>query len=164
MNTSQLLCCIHCDPVLKRRCLGVFAANRIPQHIDQGAVIVNSDPDGQPGTHWCSMYFIGNGTAEYFDSYGGSPQNSYFKRALKNNSKSFVYNAVKLQNNVSNVCGQFCLYYLMRRLRGDSLKDIVKSLDYYPNNDHLVYRFVEEHFPCCTDRYPCSYKQSCKAL
>ena len=163
MNTSELLCCIQCDPVLKKNHVSMYAANQIPKYIQQGAFIVNTDVDTKPGTHWCAMYFSGSGQAEYWDSYGLPPQNHYFQTAIINNSRSFTYNRIKLQNDSSNVCGQFCLFYLMMRLRGHSLKTIVEKFNYYPNNDYFVYKCIIEAFPCCISDYPASTKQSCRA-
>ena len=33
MNTSQIECCIKCDPVMKDRVIGVFASDRIPTSV-----------------------------------------------------------------------------------------------------------------------------------
>ena len=163
MNTSELLCCIQCEPVLKQNHVNVYAANRIPKCIRQGAFIVNTDADSKPGTHWCAMYFTGDGQMEYWDSYGLPPQNQYFRTAISNNSRSSIYNPIKLQNDSSDVCGQFCLFYLMMRLRGHMLTEIVETFNYYPNNDYFVYKFILEAFPCCTSDYPVTIAQSCHA-
>ena len=164
MNTSELLCCIQCDPILKQNHVQVYAANCIPKFIGHGAFIVNTDVDTKPGMHWCAMYFSDSGHAEYWDSYGLPPQNHYFRTAIGDNSRSYIYNSIKLQNDSSDVCGQFCLYYLMLRLRGRSLKEIVKTFNYYPNNDYFVYNFISEAFPCCRSDYPCINRQGCKSV
>lgn len=167
MKTSEILCRANCDPVLNKHVLDVCAANRIPKHIRRGAIIANTDDDTKAGRHWCAIYFLGDGTAEFFDSYGRTPgENSKrFVRSLRTNSSSFVYNTVRLQNDVSNACGQFCLYYIYHRLRGVSMKDIVKQFRHYPNNDYYVNAFVERAFPCCLLLlYHCVNNQSCIPL
>ncbi len=164
MRTSDLLCHINCDGVLRGNVKGVYPANRIPQILKIGVIIVNTDSDDQPGTHWCAIYFRGDGRAEFFDSYGNPPgfYNNYFVQCLLRNSKSYVYNAERLQTNGSNVCGQYCLFYLMLRLRGKTMRDIVTQFRDYPNNDYYVYDFIAKTFPCCVSYYPCTVNQSCK--
>ncbi len=112
MRTSDLMCRIKCDRVLRKHVKGVYAANRIPREIKNGGIIVNTDSDHQAGTHWCAIYFNGDGRAEFFDSYGKPPgfYNGYFEQCLLRNATSFVSNTVRLQSNESNVCGQYCLF------------------------------------------------------
>ncbi len=167
MRTSDLLCCINCEYVLRKHVKGVYAANRIPKEIKNGdAIIVNTDNDNQLGTHWCAMYFK-DGRAEFFDSLSKQPgfYNHYFVQCLLRNSSSFVYNAVRLQSDGSNVCGQYCLFYLMLRLRGKTMKDVLLQFRDYPNNDYYMYEFFEKTFPCCVSSYyPCIVNQSCKPV
>lgn len=43
MNTSQLLCMIECDPILRDSVVGVYAADQLPKQIPRSAygLIVN---------------------------------------------------------------------------------------------------------------------------
>ncbi len=111
MKKSELLCCLNGYDVLRRNVLDVCAANRIPKHIGQGRRIVNTDDDSLTGSHWCVIYFNRSSKAEFFDSYGHRPEiyDKNLSQALKQNCSSFVYNSSRLQNDDSNVCGQFCL-------------------------------------------------------
>ena len=141
MNTSQLLCVIHSDPILRVSMLGVYAANQIPQTICCGRFIINTDVSSKPGRHWCAIFFYGTGQSEFFDIYGNSPdyyQNA-FTACLLNNSSVQLYNCTKLQGNYSNVCGQYCLYFLINRARGRQLKDIVETLKNIEQRDQYVY-------------------------
>ena len=168
MKTSEILCCVNSDGVLKANILGVFAANRIPKRISSGGVIVNTDDDRKPGQHWVAIYYDGSGKGKFFDSYGRSPETygAHFVSNILANSSSFIYNLVRLQNDISDVCGQFCLFYLMHRLRREEMKDIVKRFDNYPNNDYHVLQFISTIFSFCvtTSSSTFNVNQTCKPL
>ena len=152
MLTSEIECCINSDPLLREGVIGVFAADRIPSSFKRGGIIVNTDTADKSGTHWCAMYLSSDdGKAEFFDSYGEPPTvySDYFMRTIKRNSSTYTYNRKRLQNDTSNVCGQYCLFYLFHRLRGVPLKTIVQTFQYYPNNDYYVYNFIKQMFSSC---------------
>ena len=65
MNTSQLSCCVHCDPVLAKFVMGIFPADRLPKNIIPGGFIANTDNSNKPGRHWCAFYFDSSGRAEF---------------------------------------------------------------------------------------------------
>lgn len=151
MDTSQIMCILNSDPILSKTAEGVFPADKLPKYINYGGFIANSDVSYKPGKHWCAFYFDGRGYAEFFDSYGKPPQyyNSHFVSCLQDNSIVQTYNAIKLQNNDSNVCAQFSLFFLIHRVRGMSLKDIVETLQRIDRTDQYVYDYVSRTFPYC---------------
>lgn len=67
MNTSQLKCIIQCDPVLERRVIGVFAADRLPSALPQTpfGFIVNTDIHSKPGVHWCAVFSDASGRFDF---------------------------------------------------------------------------------------------------
>ncbi len=152
MNASQLLCCINCDPVLYERVNGVYPADHLPRSVKSGGLIANTDSSDKPGEHWCAFYFVGDGRAEFFDSYGRSPSfyDSRFTECLRDNSRTWSYNTELLQNEISDVCGQFCLYFLIHRLRGRSMVDIVRQFDKLDFNDQYVYDTFSKYFHVVT--------------
>ena len=80
------------------------------------------------------MYFDVNCNAEFFSSFGNAPD-YYDKRSLKfikNNSFLWKSNTKGLQNDLSNVCGQ---YYTMNEICS------LFSADYV-SNDYIVNAFV----------------------
>lgn len=163
MNTSQLLCVLHSDPLLCTSMLGVYAADQIPLSIRYGGFIANTDANFKPGRHWCAFYFNGSGQSEFFDSYGKPPlyYNNSFLSCLRKNSVVQTYNSETLQNNYSNVCGQYCLYFLMHRTRGQQLKDIVQTLKNTSHRDQYVYDYISRTFPYCVTNDNRRYNQSC---
>lgn len=140
MNTSQLLCVVHADPHLCTSVLGVYPADKVPKYIRRGGFIANTDVSSKPGRHWCAFYFDGSGQSEFFDSYGKAPDyyNNMFASCLRNNSVVQVYNGKQLQSNFSNVCGQYCVYFLSQRVRGHNFKDIVKQLQNIEINMYMI--------------------------
>ena len=164
MDTSQLMCAIKSDPSLSVAVWGVYSADQIPKHIRQGGFIVNTDVSSKPGKHWCAFYFDGFGRSEFFDSYGNPPQYySYgFLTCLRRNSSVWTHNKTKLQGHYSNVCGQYCLYYLIHRVRGQSLCDIVTTLEKTNYVDQYVFDYILKTFPYCFAEYNCySNNQTC---
>ena len=163
MNTSQLMCVIHADPVLRASTLGVYAADQIPQTIRRGGFIANTDAISKPGRHWCAFFFDGNGRSEFFDSYGKSPEyyHNAFAACLEKNSSIQSYNCTKLQGNYSNVCGQYFLYFLINRSRGRRLNDIVATLENIQQRDQFVYNYISRRFPYCLLKITTNYNQTC---
>jgi hypothetical protein len=61
-----------------------------------------------------------------------------------------TYNEKRLQGFNSNVCGQYCTYYLSQRCRGMEMKSIVKPFTQnYAKNDQFVYCYVNRTFSYC---------------
>ena len=155
MNTQQIQCAIDCDPIMKQKVIGVFARDEIPRTANfPFGIVMNTDPKTSEGTHWLALYYQSKNTIELFDSYGHSPE--YF------GLKASAYNNKRLQSKTSDVCGQYCLYYLLNKCRGVSMNSIVKPFsDNYAENDSFVNDFVSKAFPYCFN-FTCKY-QSCKA-
>ena len=166
MNTSQLLCMLHDDSVLNASVLGVYAADQVPQYIHRGGFIANTDVSSKPEKHWCAFYFNGSGQSEFFDSYA-RPPNYYsdsFASCLRNNSVVQLYNGKQLQSNSSNVCGQFCVYFLTQRVRGQIFRDILERLQSIEQRDQYVYDFIASSFPYCVTNVNSRHNQSCVCL
>lgn len=156
MNTHQLQCVIQCDVIMRRVVEGVFPRDRIPTNLKQfpSGLIVNTDPKDRPGRHWLAFYFESEDNVEFLDSYGHAPEYFGFRATL--------YNTKRLQSSTSDVCGQYCLYYLLHRCRGVSMRTIVKQFDgNYEDNDAFVDSFISHSFPYCFN-YTC-IDQSCLA-
>lgn len=154
MNTEQLRCVIQCDPCLHDRVVGVFAIDEINNvNLCRGSsLICNTQPKRKQGEHWIAMYMLPNGTMEFFDSLGRKPMHVSFRfeTFIRKHTPSYLYNSKRLQGESSNVCGQYCLYYLLHRCRGVSLHGIVNTFyDNYYANDLFVSDFMFSSFPYC---------------
>ena len=57
----------------------------------------------------------------------------------------FRYNSQRLQNRDSEMCGQYCVYYVWMRNRGYSMKEIVNSFSgNLAHNDKIVSQFYNK--------------------
>ena len=84
------------------------------------SLIVNLDTSDKPGSHWIS-FFITDKTLEIFDSLGFTAS-SWDKKPLfvlnfikKLSFTHEIYVAPPLQNPLSNLCGFYCIYFLLWR-------------------------------------------------
>lgn len=122
MDTLQIEKCLSTLPVQN---FGVYAADCLPHHISPStALVVNTDPHNEGGTHWVAFYLDenfndGRGMIEYFDSYGQPPHLQFYQGFLRRNARRYLYNEHRLQSDTTRVCGQYCLVYLYFRTRHD---------------------------------------------
>lgn len=137
---------------------GVYPADKIPRLSRPGlypqTIIVNLHPSHQKGLHWVAICFLrkkGKKILEYFDSYA---VNLPLPLGLEWN---FIQNTTKLQGNRSNVCGQYCVYFVDQR-RKKSFQQIVQQLKKSANPDRLVENYVERMLP--TWKYTTSLKKA----
>ena len=156
MNTAQITHALEEDPITKKTFCGVFPSDKLPQTIDKYpcGFVANTDPSSKPGTHWISIW-IGPSNArgdhnkilgEYFDSYGTDVP-LVFRNYLEKHTDKWKYNKRKLQSIWSDVCGDYCIFYLSHRARGYSMNKIVQLFDDNTMlNDAKVSHFVKTHF------------------
>ena len=111
---------------------GVFPSDQMPDDIRPGdCLIANYSPlhDGvRNGTHWVALAFPRGAHARYFDSMGRGPEvwdgtlgvDSPFKTYLRRHSFApkgmphrYSWNRVQWQSRQTEVCGEWCLLWLM---------------------------------------------------
>ena len=115
MNTLQIKRALERNTFTKKIFGGVFAADELPKVMNTFpcGFVANTDPSTEPGTHWVAFYFPSREKGEFFDSYGYPPEHYGFK-----SYKIETWNKHKLQSSWSNVCGQYCIFYLYHKSRG----------------------------------------------
>ena len=121
MNNYQL------KDILRGYPVTVCAADQI--HKRRGTfVISNTDTSNGPGMHWVVFYFPKRGPYEFFDSMGNSPEsyNVGFEKIL---DKKYLVQNSQLQQSSSNVCGLYCAYYVIKRYREKSMRNIVSEFN-----------------------------------
>lgn len=170
MNTRRLECMIECDPVLKRRVMGVYAMDRLPDARKRETpygLIANIDGHEKSGTHWIAMYFTEK-DGEFFDSYGHPPGffSTRFATYLSRNAPTTAHNDKKIQSYYSDVCGEYCVMYLLYRSRGYSMKDMTDLFDsrHDDENDCFVREYINSTFPhCIPDEHSIGQGCTCRA-
>ena len=133
---------------------GVYAKDTLPPHpisTKPSAYICNTDPISKSGMHWVCFYFPPSGKAEYFDSYGFPPHKIF--RKFLGGKRKYTYNKCFIQHPMTTTCGQYCMYYILRRSQGESKQEILKffcdknsTKISYINNDLLVVKTIEKEF------------------
>jgi hypothetical protein len=136
---------------MEKRGLGfaVISADEIPRYPVQkpNGLIANTDPSNLPGKHWVCFYLPKRGPVEFFDSLGHSPEyyHSLFRSFLIANGPIYLHNIGRLQDYGSPYCGEYCLDFLMQRVKGVSYYSYIKQFgDNYAQNDSLVLHRLRE--------------------
>jgi hypothetical protein len=111
--------------------------------------IINTGLSSTIGEHWIGLYILNN-VILYFDSLGLSPFNDfYINKLLKSiNITNLMYNNIRLQGLMSNVCGQYCIMFISRISNGDSFKKFLLRFSpcNYTNNDKKVSIYAKTKF------------------
>ena len=144
MNTLQIKRALERNPYTKKTFCGVFPADQLPKtfYTFPCGFVANTDPSTQPGTHWVSFYFPSREKGEFFDSYGHPPEHYGFK-------------FYEIQSSWSEVCGQYCIFYLYHKSRGYSMNKIVNLFtDNTSINDCNVACYVKKHFNVVIEKQP----------
>ena len=155
MNSSQLECMIDCDPVLRTRVTGVYAADQLPIRAIKPpyGFIANTQSHVLPGEHWCAFYDDGLGHILFFDSYGRLPRDNsvFFQKWLNGKIKTVRMTRTQIQNDDSAVCGLYCIMFLRKVLAGHTLEEFVNLFDstYTSANDSYVSRIISRAYSEC---------------
>jgi len=124
----------------------VCAKDILPRVTYPSAYVLNSQPSSKPGEHWLGVYLDKNGKGEYFDSYGLPPDMFGFADFMNAKSTSCIYNEKTLQSLFSKVCGHYCVYFILFRCRGLTMRDIASHFSSnLIENDRRVASFIN-HF------------------
>lgn len=169
MNTTQIAHALEQDPIASKKFCGVFPSDLLPESIERYpcGFVANTDPSSQPGKHWVAFYFPSEQKGEFFDSYGKAPDyyDISFRNYLGQQSYEWDFNRRKLQSVWSDVCGQYCMFYLSYRTRGHSMNKIVNMFDNNTmSNDNKVFSFVNRHFNILPKALDKKHNQSSKKL
>ena len=96
---------------------GVYAKDTYRQVPKQAKLyVVNTDPSWSPGEHW----FVVDHTQEpcvVFDSYGAKSPTSSSKFWQGTLGTAYYFNDI-LQGATTNVCGDYCVFYVFLRASG----------------------------------------------
>ena len=144
MNSLQIVRVLESDKYSKDKFLGVFARDELPIHVKYpSCLILNTDKRNEPGEHWLAIYYDENKNAEFFDSYGNSPDFYNLTTYLNKTCKKWVANEQRIQGYFSKLCGLYCLFYLHQKCRDVSLKEIQEN--FKDKNDELILNFIKNY-------------------
>ena len=151
MNTLQIKRALERNTFTEKTFCGVFAADELPIiNTFPCGFVANTDPSTEPGTHWVPFYFPSREKGEFFDSYGYPPE--HYGEPFKS-YKIETWNKRKIQSSCSEVCGQYCIFYLYHKSRGYSMSKIVSLFSSNTNlNDCNVACYVKKYFNVVIDK------------
>ena len=150
MNTKDIARILSSDPYTKGMVCevldGVHASDQLHEPTTRpSTMVVNTDESWKPGRHWVSIFIPLSGQWEYFDSFGKPPDSPFIQTFLQH--KKIKFNSKVLQSDKSSVCGHYCIYYLVHRVRGFTMETIVNRFGKdKERNDRDVHDFVVDHF------------------
>ena len=150
MNTAEIQHALAGNAVTSPSFQGVFAADQVPASMPiPTSYVVNTDNAVDPGSHWVAFYQERPEVVEFFDSFGKSPSSYRLQPPGR-----VVQQSLQLQSEFSTVCGQYCMFFILRRLSGESYNNIVHLFtDSRENNDKMVCQYVNHHFDLRTTVY-----------
>ena len=134
---------------------GVFAADQIPDSLDPlpAGCIINTDPQNLPGHHWVALYQTTPDVLETFDSYGKDLHfysSEHFSQLAKRHR--IISQMHQLQSPTTTVCGQYCMFFLLRRASMEPYSHIIHLFtDNKSSNDSMVCQYVNHHFDLQTE-------------
>ena len=153
LNKVQLDHLATADAILKPYFYGTVACDRLPRRPikkEPRGYIVNTDPHYRGGRHWPALWTHLGDFCEVMDSYA-LPLESYettepLQGWLKSQWKYVICNEQSLQSIYSKSCGDYALFYLKDRARGQSMEEFLRrfSKHDYVNNDHKVGQMLKK--------------------
>lgn len=147
MNNLNIYKILSRDPHTSKYFVGVFPSDKIPRITEfPAALVINTDKHTEEGSHWLAIFIVNHQTLEFFDSYGFPPDKygEDITRFVTRYSR-IKWNKICLQSLTSNVCGPFCIYFLLKRCKGLDMYFIVCNLA-GKKNDFRMYQFVKKMY------------------
>ena len=153
MNTSQIYHALETNNITAETFQGVYSSDTVPKFVNSpSGCVVNTDPQGKPGTHWVALYQEQQGVIETFDSFVKDllSYSHYFKEFA--NSSRIISQSHQLQSEITTVCGQYCLFFLLRRCSNETYSQIIHLYtDNKASNDIMVCQYVDHYFDLNTE-------------
>ena len=107
----------------------MYARNRLPRRLNVPSTLIgNTGPDNLSGKNWVALYIDANSREEYYDPTGRPPFLRAYVNSMNRHCSSWTYNAVRVQEEDSTVCGHHCIFYLVHRCAGKSMGDVTRTL------------------------------------
>lgn len=153
MNTNELRCILTRDQKTRQQLVNVFALDEFKQYVEEnglknGIYICNDQAAEMAGNRWF-LFYSNENKITIADSLAKSPKFYSVDNILKMQKKPVVTVPFRLQSFLTDVCGEYTIFFSYLLTRGNSLKDICKhfSSSDYLKNDEKVRNFVHKLFP-----------------
>lgn len=141
MNTEEIDNILRNHPCYK----GTFSLNNHPTIQNYpSCFVVNTQTSNLSGQHWFAIWVSNNRNGEVFDSYGVIPP-TRTQLWMNTHCNIWTFNKTLYQNLFSDLCGAYCIYFIVNRLYKNSMKDVLKPLDNAKNPDEVVKNFLKTY-------------------
>ena len=129
----------------------VLPSDHLPHEIRKRprGYILNTDASDGPGKHWVAVYLTEDGKGEFWDSYGKAPgfYTKNFSQFLNKHCSTFAWNRRVLQAPLSDVCGQYTLFFALHRCRRIPMSTIANMFTNSKEwNDEVVHDFIDKWY------------------
>ena len=139
-------------PYLKPRFKGIFAINTLPKFLKfRHFCICNTDISSGSGQHWFCLLRNDYSVLECFDSLGISNEKKDIleSRCKFRGIKEIHFNESQFQDNLSNSCGKFTVYYIIERMHNLDItfEEVLEHLfdpEDTKQNEEKVIAFTDE--------------------
>lgn len=125
MDGNEMLRIVNLLGSLKPFFRGIYACNSLPVRVTEfpSALVCNTDPLEERGSHWIAFWFKNGTECEFYDSFGKLPKDYdiRLREFIDRNSFACLYNNVQVQPDSASTCGFSVLFYLYRRTQGFSV-------------------------------------------
>ena len=137
MNTQEIDEILMNDKETAPHFRGTFSWDTVPDLDEGDSCVVNTHCQELRGEHWI-VYLYMDGKLQFFDSYGEHPS-----RYPGLPQKVDEFNDRQIQNIDSQVCGHYCVLFLLNRYRGFEMSEFLNMFtgDLH-DNDHKVARLL----------------------
>ena len=129
--------------------LGTYPYDALPTKPEGDySIVVNTSPSKDPGSHWLALV-LQKGNLYFLDSYGRSVRDQTFSQQFKDaiieymGGNKIIHNRKWLQSLSSNVCGEYCIYFIQETHRVGYRKMLHVFTDNFKFNDLIVLNYVE---------------------
>lgn len=144
MNTTELN-----EKINAPEFIGTYPYDILPKRPDSNhSIVVNTSPSKDPGSHWLALVFK-NKKLYFLDSYGRAINDQTFSLGFKETIKEYaggskiIHNKKWLQSLSSNVCGEYCIYFIQEMHRVGFRQMMNVFTDDFKFNDMFVLKYVE---------------------
>ena len=122
MDTLQIDRLLAMDPRTRSIFRGVVPKDGLSTTTTDGVLpadfVCNTDDGDELGEHWIALYLDADGRGDYFCSYGLPPRHAAFCTFINEHCSEWTHNSKRFQSPLSNVCGQYCIAYVLFRCNG----------------------------------------------
>ena len=153
MNTREIDAVLKNCKTTQRFFRGTHPADFVPDLADDErpqAWILNSEPSSSPGQHWTAAFLNTKNQLIYFDSCADEPSDDLQKFLSRFASASKMQ--FRVQDYFSEVCGQYCIYFIYSLCKGKSFSKFCSkfSRSNLAKNDRFIrawiMKFLRKHF------------------